>query len=106
VLRSKVSIIWMPTAVDYLMDLEDAGRADVCDRIVAEVRQRLRVQPGMYRFVRVAALYPGRRRLETVQKLYLGDSVPYHVYYRYQKDKAQVEVLYIRHVRQNSIERT
>lgn len=103
--RAKVSIIWMPTAVGFLMDMEDEGRSDLATRIVEEARKRLVLQPGIYRFVRVATTHAGRRPLENVQKLYLGDTLPYHIYYRYRKDQALVEVLYIRHARQRPIER-
>lgn len=103
-LKAEVNIIWMPTAVDFLMDLEDEGRSDLSSSIVEEGRTRLRLQPGIYRYVRIAARN-SRRRLETVQKMYLGDALPFHIYYRYRRDEALVEVLYIRHARQRPIER-
>lgn len=98
---------WDPAAVDYLLALEDEGRTDLAQAILAEIRARLGRNPGIYRFVRVSGLNPDRaRRLTIVQRLFLGSRLPYLVYYRYRKAERVVEVPHIRHARQKPIERT
>ena len=97
---------WDPQAVDCLLQLEDEGRADEARRIVQEIRGRLGRQPGIYRVVRITGLAgPRSRRLTAVQRVYLGDRLPYLVYYRYQRADGLVHVLRIRHARQKPIER-
>lgn len=97
---------WDPSAVDYLLDLEDQGLTDVSQRILGAIRERLGQNPGIYRFVRITGVPLERsRRLTVVQRLFLGSELPYLVYYRFRRADDIVEILRIRHARQKPIER-
>lgn len=97
---------WDPLAVEYLLDLEDQGLAEISQRILSETRERLGLNPGIYRFVRITGVPLARsRRLTDVQRLFLGSELPYLVYYRYRQVEGVVEVLRVRHARQKPLER-
>lgn len=98
-----IKVKWTPLAVDALIDLEDYGQPETAQRIVTEVYDRLTRQPGIYREVQIRR--SGTRRRSTVRRLYLGEKLPYLVYFFYDQAEGIVEVVRVLHVRRRPLEK-